>query len=549
VTTEARAERLALLSMLPATRTERRWALGLVLLFLLLFAAAVPFARVPLKPMMAFIPSYEAALVINDIVTAILLFSRFATARSAALLVLAGGYFFTALMAAIHALSFPGLYADTGLLGAGPQSTAWLYMFWHGGFPLAVIVYAGLRRGGDMTERERRGAGLAIAAALVVVAGLVAGLAALATAGHDGLPVIMAGDHYTPVMIFVVSTVWLLTFVALLVLSRLPQHAVLDLWLMVVMAAWLFDIGLSAVLNGGRFDLGFYAGRIFGLVAASFILIMLLVEISVLYTRLVRSMEIERQERERRLEQVQSELIHVGRLSEMGQMVSALAHEVTQPLTAIGNYIRAAQRLIELGEPLKLRATLEKGADQVMRAVQIIQHLRDYVKKAEAERKVEDLSEAIDEAWALAVISARHRPVDVRLDLDPEASWAFIDKIQIQQVLLNVMRNAIEAMAESPRCALVIASEPATDGMIEITIADTGPGIAEAVRAKLFQPFVTTKAEGMGVGLSICHSIIEAHGGRLWATPNPGGGTVFHFTVQTASPPEAMVQDQMRGVA
>jgi len=273
------------------------------------------------------------------------------------------------------------------------------------------------------------------------------------------------------------------------------------------------------------------------------------VEISVLYARLVRSMEIERQERERRLEQVQSELIHVGRLSEMGQMVSALAHEVTQPLTAIGNYIRAAQRLIELGEPLKLRATLEKGADQVMRAVQIIQHLRDYVKKAEAERKVEDLSEAIDEAWALAVISARHRPVDVRLDLDPEASWAFIDKIQIQQVLLNVMRNAIEAMAESPRCALVIASEPATDGMIEITIADTGPGIAEAVRAKLFQPFVTTKAEGMGVGLSICHSIIEAHGGRLWATPNPGGGTVFHFTVQTASPPEAMVQDQMRGVA
>lgn len=349
---DAGVERQVLLSMVPASRSEQLRALAVVLVSLALFIAAVPFARVPLLPVSAFIPSYEAALVINDVITAILLFGQFSTLRSSALLVLACGYIFTALMAVSHALSFPGLFSQTGLLGAGPQSTAWLYMFWHGGFPLAVIAYAVLRR------RDNRAAGQVLmrsAAPVAILAGAAAALVicvaltALATAGHGSLPVIMQGDRYTPVMISVISTVWLLSFAALLALSRLRGHSVLDLWLMVVMCAWLFDIALSAVLNGGRFDLGFYAGRIFGLLAASFVLVLLL-EISALYTKLVRSLEAERRERERRLDQVQSELIHVSRVSEMGQMVSALAHEVNQPLTAINNYIHAVQRLTNIGE-------------------------------------------------------------------------------------------------------------------------------------------------------------------------------------------------------
>jgi two-component system, sensor histidine kinase and response regulator len=548
---DARVERQVLLSMVPALRGERRRALGAVLVSVLVFLAAAPFARVPLTPVMGFIPSYQSALAICDLITAVLLFGQFNILRSRALLVLAGGYVFTALMALAHTLSFPGLFSETGLMGAGPQSTAWLYMFWHGGFPLAVIFYVRLGDGSGAAEQPRGSAAAAILVALAIVLALVVALTALATAGHGMLPAVMRQSHYTPIEIFVISTVWLLSLVALLVLWRKRPQSVLDLWLMVVMCAWLFDIALSAMLNAGRFDLGFYSGRLYGLAAASFVLAVLLLDTGALYARLVRSMEAERRERERRLHQVQSELIHVGRVSEMGQMVSALAHEVNQPLTAINNYLRAGQRLTEAGQAAKARTTLEKAAEQTVRAIQIIQRLRDFVKKGETEKRAEDLPETIEEARSLALIGARRHDVEVELRLHPEASAALIDKIQIQQVLLNLVRNAIEAMAESPRRSVVIATAPASGGMIEVSVADTGPGLAAEVREKLFQPFVTTKGGGMGVGLSICRSIIEAHDGRLWAADNPDGGTVFRFTLPRARMElsERMASGRRRGAA
>ncbi|HTZ76424.1 MAG TPA: MASE4 domain-containing protein [Stellaceae bacterium] len=536
-------ERQALLSTVPATRAEERRAAGFVLVLLLLFLAAAPFARVPLRPEMGFIPSYQSALAITDLITAVLLLGQFSGSGSPALLALAGGYLFTALMALAHALSFPGLFSATGLLGAGPQSTAWLYMFWHAGFPLAAIGYAALRR---RDERPSPPPGAAvILLAIAIVLALVGLLTAIATAGHDALPAIMRASHYTPAMIFVVSTVWLLSLAALVALWRRRPRSVLDLWLMVVMCAWLMDVALSAVLNAGRFDLGFYLGRLYGLMAASFVLVVLLLETRTLHARLLRSLDAERQERERRLDQVQSELIHVARVSEMGQMVSALVHEVNQPLTAVGNYIHAGQRLTELGEAAKARMTLAKAAEQATRVTQIIQRLRDFVKKTEATKRSENLSAVIDEAWSLAVIGAQNRAIEVKLDLDPGLPAALIDKVQIQQVLLNLMRNAIEALAESERRLIIVATTAAADGMIEVSLADTGPGLAEEVRERLFQPFVTTKAEGMGIGLSICRSIVEAHGGRLWVTPNPGGGTVFRFTVPRAP----AVEEPVRGVA
>jgi two-component system sensor kinase FixL len=320
---------------------------------------------------------------------------------------------------------------------------------------------------------------------------------------------------------------------------------VLDLWLMVVMCAWLFDIALSAVLNAGRFDLGFYAGRIFGLLAASFVLMLLLLEISALYARLIRSLEAERRERERRLDQVQSELIHVGRVSEMGQMVSALAHEVNQPLTAVSNYIHAARRLADAGEAVKSRTALESAAEQVARAIHIIRRLRNFVRKGDTEKRAENLLQTFEEARVLALLATQRHDAEVTLDVPDQASWALMDRIEIQQVLLNLVRNAIEAMAESPRRGVVIAAAPAADDMIEVSVADTGPGLADVVREKLFQPFVSTKSDGMGVGLSICRTIVEAHGGRLWAAGNPGGGTVFRFTLRRALP--APVVTELRG--
>jgi two-component system, LuxR family, sensor kinase FixL len=250
----------------------------------------------------------------------------------------------------------------------------------------------------------------------------------------------------------------------------------------------------------------------------------------VLFTGFIRDLS-ERQERERRLHEVQAELIHMSRLSELGQMVSALAHEVNQPLTAIQNYLRAGQHLCGTGQTEKAQALFAKAIEQSDRANAIIRRLREFVRKGETARRCESLQKIVEEAAALSLVGQRARGVQVRLRLDGQAVWAVVDKVQIQQVLFNLVRNAVEAMAESERREVVIATAQAASGMVEISVADSGPGLAPEVRERLFQPFVTTKAAGIGVGLSICRSIVEAHGGQMSAADNAGGGTVFRFTV------------------
>jgi PAS domain S-box-containing protein len=287
-------DRRSFLLNLPPRSSDRRLAAAVVAVSVLIFAVTAPFARVQLPAVWAFVPSYQSPLAINDLITAILLYAQFATIRSRGLLLLASGYLFTALMAIVHALTFPGLFAPTGLLGAGPQTTAWLYMFWHGGFPLLVIGYALLKRDGGEVATSRRWGGGAITASVAIVAAAVCLCTLIATAAQESLPRIMQGNGYTPVMIGVVSSVWALSMVALAALWFRRPHSVLDLWLMVVMCAWLCDIALAAVLNAGRFDLGFYAGRIYGLAAASFVLMVLLLETGALYTQLAGLYEAER---------------------------------------------------------------------------------------------------------------------------------------------------------------------------------------------------------------------------------------------------------------
>jgi two-component system, LuxR family, sensor kinase FixL len=252
------------------------------------------------------------------------------------------------------------------------------------------------------------------------------------------------------------------------------------------------------------------------------------------FTGFVRDLS-ERQKTETRLQELQTELVHVSRLTAMGEMASSLAHELNQPLSAIANYMKGSRRLLEESSDERsalVREAMDKAAEQAMRAGQIIRRLRDFVARGETDRQIESVSKLVEEASALALVGAKELGVRVRFNLDRRSDLVLADKVQIQQVLLNLVRNAIDAMSNSERRELLVVTTPAADGMVEIQVADTGPGISDEVAAQLFQPFFTTKPHGLGVGLSICRTIVDAHGGQIGTRSNPGGGSVFHFTLR-----------------
>ena len=369
-------------SLLPAGRAQRRLALIVVLLSAAGFLAVAPFATTPLPQQWAFIPIYQSALVISDVITAVLLFSQFSFLRSSSLLVLAAGYLFTALITITHALTFPGLFHPSGLLGAGPQSTAWLYMFWHAGFPLHVVGYAVLKN-----DRRAMSPRIAIVAGVATAVGLAGGFTLLATAGQTLLPAIMAGNRYAPAMTAVVTTTWLVSVLALATLWRRRPHTVLDLWLMIVMTAWVFDVALSAVLNAGRFDLGFYAGRIYGLSAAGFVLAALLVENGKLYARLVEAHERTRRLSLEREEQQQRRVAAIVDSSDD----AIIGHDLDGVITS---WNPAAERMYGYPpeEAIGRAITLIVPPEHVHEEEQVLSHLRrgEYIDHFETIRRTRD---------------------------------------------------------------------------------------------------------------------------------------------------------------
>lgn len=234
-----------------------------------------------------------------------------------------------------------------------------------------------------------------------------------------------------------------------------------------------------------------------------------------------------------RIQEITAEMIHMSRLTAMGQLSSSLAHELNQPLTAVANYAEAARQLLAASPnpPPRVGEFLEKVAGQADRAGQIIRRLRGFVEKGSIERAEASLGEMVKEATALATIGTAADAIQLTYELAPDLPPIEIDKVQIQQVVVNLVRNAVEVLRGAERRMLAVRTARGADGYQEVTVADTGPGIAPEIADQLFKPFVTTKSDGMGIGLSICQSIIEAHGGRIWTEPNPGGGTIFRFVV------------------
>ncbi len=247
----------------------------------------------------------------------------------------------------------------------------------------------------------------------------------------------------------------------------------------------------------------------------------------------------QREERERLVHELQSELLHVSRLSTMGEMASALAHELNQPLAAITNYLHASGRMLQGSSDeraARVKEVMDKAAAQALRAGEVVRHLREFVARGETEKEVASVRKLVEEASALALLVAKEQSVQLSLRFDPSIDLVLVDRVQIQQVLLNLLRNAIEAMQASARRELVISTAAAPDDLVEVTVADSGSGIAPEIAGKLFERFVTTKQHGMGVGLSISRTIVESHGGRIAVEPNPEGGTIFRFTIPRVAP-------------
>ena len=520
------------LATLPAGRGARRRALAVVLVSAAIFLAAAPFAKVPLTPVWAFIPTYESALAINDLITAVLLFGQYSFLRSRALIVLASGYLFTAFMAVPHALTFPGLFAPTGLLGAGPQSTAWLYMFWHGGFPLFVIAYARLKTQRRETSAPQTSPAVAVLGSIAAVLAAVCAFALLATAGQDLLPAVMVGHHYTPALIFVVSSVWGLSLAALFVLWRQRPHTVLDLWLMVVLCAWLFDIALAAMLNAGRFDLGFYAGRIYGLLAASFVLIVLLTENSVLYARLVEALAGERREHQRALEKT-NELIAANK--DLDAFTYSVSHDLRAPLRAIDGYglmLEEDYRDRLDAEAMRYIAVIRGSSKRMGTLIDDLLALSRLGRQAVT--KVElDMNKLVQDVIDEALANRADKAPKVELGPLPPAK---ADRALLRQVWTNLISNAVKYSSQSPNPVIEVSGRQVGDENV-YSVKDNGVGFSMEYADKLFGVFQrlhrADEFGGSGVGLAIVHRLVARHGGRVWAEGKVNEGAVFSFALPT----------------
>jgi signal transduction histidine kinase/CheY-like chemotaxis protein len=475
-------------------------------------------------------------------------------------------------------LSFPGLFAPGGLMGAGPQSTAWIYMLWHGGFPLTVIAYALLMpRGGDLGETPGAARG-DIIFAIAVVAAIVSALSTLVTAGHAQLPPIMRGNHYTPIMIGVVTSVWLLSLAALAVLWRRRPRSVLDVWLMVTMCAWMFDIGLSAVLNAGRFDLGFYAGRVYGLLAASFVLLVLLLETRALYAKLAHSLLAEREladarardlarseehlrqvnesleervaERTSELraeiaerERVQEALRETQKLEAIGRLAGSVAHDFNNLLTVIqGNtefLLDSAQTEADLQAAQAIDRSVERGT-------RLVRQVLAFSRRQGVKPETINLHGRGDE---LADLLSRSLRGDIRLTVAiPASVWSIkCDAGELELALLNLCVNARDAMpnggavrveARNFNAAIEAPFDDELDGeYVALSVTDSGTGIPPDVLARVFEPFFTTKevGKGTGLGLSQVHGFAQQTGGRATIESEFGRGTTVTLYLPRAA--------------
>jgi signal transduction histidine kinase len=468
----------------------------------------------------AFVPFLNATILVTDLITAVLLFTLFSISRSRALLVLAGGYLFTALIVIPHALTFPGAFLPRGLLGAGPQTAAWLYIFWHLGFPTSLLLYVWLK-----DEEYTVQGSSAIGWCTAISISLVLGLVWLTIDGDPFLPRLFLNvSDLTPLGLYVTYFDLFMCVVALAFLWT-RRRSVLDLWLIVVACALISELALASV----RFSLGFYVSRIFSFATSTIVLVVLLAETAGLYTRLALANALLRRERD-------------NKLMNLAAVVASVSHEVKQPLGAI--IMRASTALRSLGhtppDVEKARSALNKIVNDGHRASEIFNNIRDLFRASDQGRVKIDVNEIILSILDIMQRELTEHHITTRIEFMPEPPRVMGHRGQLQEVLHNLIFNAIEAMdGKYGDRVLRLKTERREDDEIVIKVTDTGPGIDLKKIDNIFDAFVTTKPRGIGLGLAICRMIVERHGGQLLASSGREGGAEFDIILPANGPADS----------
>jgi signal transduction histidine kinase len=523
-------ERSFVLSNLPPSPRQKRLALGIVLgLVTALYLVLGPFGGMQLGAVHSFVAVYTTAMFVTDAITAILLFAQFSILRSRAILVIASGYLFTAFLIVPYVLAFPGVLAPNGVIG-GLQTSAHLYLLWHCGFPLFVIGYA-LSKDEDPSRRLAQGkVGAAILRSVVWTAAGAGAATVLSIRDGAPLPRIMLDQsRFVPEWPYVVGApIAALCTVALVVLWR-RRRSILDLFLMVVLCAYLIEIPPHYFPFPARFSTGWYAVRVTSLLSSTIVLIVLLYEITALYGGLLGAVLRQRRERE-------------ARLMTGDAVAASIAHEVRQPLTAMVTTADAGLRFLDRVTPNldKAKEAFRNISADGHRAGAVVANLRANFRTDVQERTAFGINEFILEAIALEHSNLQRNGVLVQAEPNAQLPDIRGNRGQLQQVFLNLIMNAIDSMAanDGPRI-LTVRSEARGADRVVVSVADTGAGISSDHSDRIFNPLFTTKSGGMGMGLSICRAIIEAHEGQLWFAPNIPRGAIFRFTVPTDRPASA----------
>lgn len=508
----------------PPTEGQRRAVLALIIALVAAFCGITPFALVPLPRTDGYIPAVQAVISATDFVTAALVLGQFATAPSRGMLVLGYGYLFSALTVVAHTLTFPGAFASTGLLGAGPQTSAWIYVAWHLGLPLAVIGYVALKSRDSRREPPSWSIPAAISWGVAVVLGLVGAIMWITIAWHDALPrLIVSETAFSDTTTLVMAPVLLTAVVALALLSA-NRSSMLDWWLMLAMSASVAEAALVTLIGASRYTVAFYSGRMFAVVVSSAVLVALLWELTRLYARL--SLAVRSLERERAIKLLNVEVL-----------LGAVAHEIKQPLTAVSLYADATETLLKRPSPDLAGAeeSVEDIKRESARIANVLESIRALARNPEQERKALDVNELVVATLELLRSEVEDNDIQLSLKLAPALQPIAGHPVQLQEVLLNLVSNAIDSMRTVTDRPRTLHIETGYRGeAIEITIHDSGCGIEPERLDALFDARITTKAHGMGLGLAICRLIVERHGGRISASSEVGRGSRFEMTLPIA---------------